>query len=55
VEKLQRFARPASSIRPETAAAACASQEHRAFLETLLGEAGMVERRHDPTEWRAAT
>ena len=54
MEKLQRFARPASSIRPETAARACAAAEHGAFLETLALAKGNAERPRDPTEWRVA-
>jgi beta-N-acetylhexosaminidase len=54
MEKLQRFARPASSIRPESAAAACASPETRAFLETLALAGVSADRPPDPTEWRRA-
>jgi hypothetical protein len=55
MEKLQRFARPPSSIRPETAAAACAAKEHSAFLETLSLLQTSAERPRDPTEWRATS
>jgi beta-N-acetylhexosaminidase len=55
METLQRFARPASSIHPEVAAAACAAPEHRAFLETLALLQTSAERRRDPTEWRATS
>jgi beta-N-acetylhexosaminidase len=58
MEKLQRFARPASAIRPETAARACATLENRAFVEALTagGATATVtaERPRDPTEWRVA-
>jgi beta-N-acetylhexosaminidase len=55
MEKLQRFARSPSSIRPETAAAACAAKEHSAFLETLSLLQTSAERPRDPTEWRATS
>ena len=55
MEKLQRFARPANSIHPETAAAACAAPEHAAFLATLMLSQRTAERPRDPTEWRATS
>jgi len=55
MEKLQRFARPASSIDPEAAAAACAAPEHGAFLETVALLKTSTERPRDPTEWRATS
>src|SRR3954469_20108211 len=55
MEKLQRVARPATAIRPEAAAAACATQEHVAFLETLSLSRVSADRQRDPTEWRATS
>lgn len=60
MEKLHRFARPASAIRPEAAARACATPESRTFVETLgvtpatAAERPAAERPRDPTEWRVA-
>ena len=55
MEKLLRFARPATAIQPEAAAAACASPEHASFAETLSLAQATAERRRDPTEWRATS
>jgi beta-N-acetylhexosaminidase len=55
MEKLQGFARPASSIDPEAASAACAAPEHAAFLETVAMAKTSTERPRDPTEWRATS
>jgi beta-N-acetylhexosaminidase len=55
MEKLQRFARPASSIDPEAASTACATREHGAFLETVAMAKISTERPRDPTEWRTTS
>jgi len=55
MEKLQRFARPAASIKPEAAAAACAPAEHAAFVEGLAVSLAKAERPRDPTEWRTTS
>jgi len=55
MEKLQRFARAASTIQPEAAAAACAPPEHVSFLETLSLSKVSAERPRDPTEWRTTS
>jgi len=55
MEKLQGFARPASSIDPEAASAACATPEHGAFLETVAMAKTSTERLRDPTEWRTTS
>src|SRR5205085_9294389 len=52
VEALQKFARPASAIHPDRAAAACATAESRAFVEGLGAPAAATAERRDPTEWR---
>jgi hypothetical protein len=56
MEKLQRFARPVSTVRPEAAARACATQENRAFVESLTTSTAIAsaDRPRDPTEWRVA-
>ena len=52
VEKLQRFARPASAIDPDKAAAACGTEEHRALARELNGGRLVAQSGVDPTEWR---
>ena len=51
VAELQRkFARPAASIDPSRAAAACGTQEHRAFAGQLVDAVAVADRPIDPTE-----
>jgi beta-N-acetylhexosaminidase len=52
MEKLQQFARPASSIDPSAAAAACATPEHLAFAAEVAHPPVPVATQIDPTEWR---
>ncbi len=52
VQALQKFARPASAVAPGAAAAACGTEEHRAFAALLLEAAARIERPIDPTERR---
>ncbi len=56
VERLQKFARPASSIDPSKAAQACATEEHRSFVAGLISQPSPLPataaRPQDPTEWR---
>jgi hypothetical protein len=49
---LQRFARPASSIDPSKAAAACGTEEHRSFAAAIANPPVPVAKHVDPTEWR---
>ena len=53
VAVLQKFARPASSIDPMAAGAACATEEHRHFAAQLSESADMAANPADPTEHRA--
>jgi beta-N-acetylhexosaminidase len=52
--RLQRFARPAASIDPSAAAAACGTPEHRAFAAQVANPPVPVAKQVDPTEWRPA-
>jgi len=47
-----KFARPAQSIDPMAAAAACATEEHRHFAAQLSEASQAAARPHDPTERR---
>ena len=46
----QKFARAASAIAPEKAAAACGSPEHREFAAELMGSLAVSAAQVDPTE-----
>ena len=52
VQALQKFARPASTVNPGAAGAACGSAEHRQFAAQILEAAARIERPADPTERR---
>jgi len=54
MEKLLRFARPASAIEPSRAAERCGTAEHRAFVEKLLAPSAVAAQHRDPTEWKRA-
>jgi beta-N-acetylhexosaminidase len=52
VSVLQKFARPASAVDPKSAAASCATEEHRRFAAQLADSASEAEKMADPTEQR---